>query len=95
MTSGRAGAPRVSAAPDPVSAARGPAPAVLTRGTLVSVVVAVCVAQVALAIPAVLNGLFQQDPRPGSSPRRSPPPRRPDRTTGGPPIVNDLVTFRP
>ena len=36
-------------------------PAVLTRGTLVAVVVAVCVGQVALAIPAVLNGLFQLD----------------------------------
>ena len=33
----------------------------LTRGTIASVVVAVCVAQVALAIPAVLNGLFQLD----------------------------------
>ncbi|MGF7238999.1 MAG: MFS transporter [Frankia sp.] len=33
----------------------------LTRGTLVSAALAVCVAQVALAIPAVLNGLFQQD----------------------------------
>src|ERR1700729_1112095 len=33
----------------------------LTRGTLVSVVVAVCVGQIALATPAVLNGLFQQD----------------------------------
>jgi MFS family permease len=33
----------------------------LDRGTLVSAAVAVCIAQVALAIPAVLNGLFQQD----------------------------------
>ena len=33
----------------------------LDRGTLVAAAVAVCVAQVALAIPAVLNGLFQQD----------------------------------
>src|SRR6266702_1013475 len=33
----------------------------LTRGTLVAAALAVCVAQVALAIPAVLNGLFQQD----------------------------------
>lgn len=33
----------------------------LTRGTLVAAAIAVCVAQVALAIPAVLNGLFQQD----------------------------------
>jgi MFS family permease len=38
-----------------------PRSAALTRGTVVSVVVAVCVAQVALAIPAVLNGLFQLD----------------------------------
>ena len=34
---------------------------VLTTGTLVAAALAVCVAQVALAIPAVLNGLFQQD----------------------------------
>jgi MFS family permease len=33
----------------------------LTPGTLVAAALAVCVAQVALAIPAVLNGLFQQD----------------------------------
>ncbi|MFL6111949.1 MAG: MFS transporter [Catenulispora sp.] len=33
----------------------------LTRGTLVAAAIAVCVGQVALAIPAVLNGLFQQD----------------------------------
>ena len=33
----------------------------LTNGTLIAAAVAVCVAQVALAIPAVLNGLFQQD----------------------------------
>jgi len=33
----------------------------LSRGTLVAACLAVCVAQVALAIPAVLNGLFQQD----------------------------------
>src|SRR3954471_6535593 len=33
----------------------------LTRGTLAAAAIAVCVAQVALAIPAVLNGLFQQD----------------------------------
>ncbi len=36
-------------------------PYLLTRGTLFAAGVAVCVAQVALAIPAVLNGLFQQD----------------------------------
>lgn len=40
--------------------ARGGA-ARLTTGTLVAAAVAVCVAQIALAIPAVLNGLFQQD----------------------------------
>ncbi len=33
----------------------------LTPGTLAAAALAVCVAQVALAIPAVLNGLFQQD----------------------------------
>ena len=33
----------------------------LTNGTLVAAAVAVCVAQIALAIPAVLNGLFQLD----------------------------------
>jgi MFS family permease len=33
----------------------------LTAGTLAAAAVAVCVAQIALAIPAVLNGLFQQD----------------------------------
>lgn len=33
----------------------------LTPGTLAAAAIAVCVAQVALAIPAVLNGLFQQD----------------------------------
>jgi MFS family permease len=33
----------------------------LTRGTLVAAALAACVAQVALAIPAVFNGLFQQD----------------------------------
>lgn len=38
-----------------------PQPHRLSRGTLVAACVAVCVAQVALAIPAVLNGLFQQD----------------------------------
>lgn len=34
---------------------------VLRPGTLTAAVIAVCVAQMALAIPAVLNGLFQQD----------------------------------
>jgi MFS family permease len=33
----------------------------LTTGTLVAALLAVCVGQVALAIPAVLNGLFQTD----------------------------------
>jgi MFS family permease len=33
----------------------------LNTGTLVAAMLAVCVGQVALAIPAVLNGLFQQD----------------------------------
>jgi MFS family permease len=34
---------------------------VLRPGTLVAAVIAVCLAQMALATPAVLNGLFQQD----------------------------------
>jgi MFS family permease len=33
----------------------------LTRGTLIAAALAVCLAQVALAIPAVFNGQFQQD----------------------------------
>ncbi len=33
----------------------------LTRGTLIAAALAVCVGQIALAIPAVLNGLFQLD----------------------------------
>jgi MFS family permease len=41
--------------------------AALTRGTLVAAAFAVCVGQVALAIPAVLNGLFQHDLGPTSS----------------------------
>ena len=40
---------------------------VLTPGTLVAASIAVCLAQIALAIPAVLNGLFQQDLAPSSS----------------------------
>ncbi|MGH3165210.1 MAG: MFS transporter, partial [Trebonia sp.] len=40
---------------------------VLGRGTLVSAAVAVCLAQVALAIPAVLNGMFTADLGPTSS----------------------------
>jgi MFS family permease len=43
------------------SASTTAAPVLLTRGTLAAVCLAVCVGQVALAIPAVLNGLFQQD----------------------------------
>jgi MFS family permease len=43
------------------NAGEGPAPRVLTRGTLVAAALGVCLAQVALAIPAVFNGLFQQD----------------------------------
>ena len=33
----------------------------LTTGTLIAAAIAVCVGQMALAIPAVLNGLFQLD----------------------------------
>src|SRR5918912_3873022 len=33
----------------------------LTTGTLVAAVVAVCLAQMSLSVPAVLNGLFQRD----------------------------------
>ena len=33
----------------------------LTRGTMIAAALGVCVAQVGLAIPAVLNGLFQED----------------------------------
>lgn len=39
----------------------------LTRGTLVSAAIAIAVAQLGLAIPAVLNGLFQQDISPTSA----------------------------
>lgn len=39
----------------------------LTRGTLISAAISIAVAQAALAIPAVLNGLFQQDLSPTSS----------------------------
>jgi MFS family permease len=42
-------------------------PYVLGAGTLAAAAIAVCLAQVALAIPAVLNGLFQQDLGPTSS----------------------------
>ncbi len=40
---------------------------VLDTGTLVAAAAAVCLAQIALAIPAVLNGLFQQDLGPTSA----------------------------
>jgi len=43
------------------------APGELTTGTLAAAAIAVCLAQVALAIPAVLNGLFQTDLGPTSS----------------------------
>ena len=42
-------------------------PRTLSRGTLVAAAFGVCVAQVALAIPAVLNGLFQKDLGPTSA----------------------------
>ena len=44
--------------PTPLANAASPR---LSAGTLAAAAIAVCVAQVALAIPAVLNGLFQQD----------------------------------
>ncbi|HUN38030.1 MAG TPA: MFS transporter [Trebonia sp.] len=40
---------------------------VLTPRTLIAAALSVCLAQIALAIPAVLNGLFQQDLSPTSS----------------------------
>ena len=49
------------------SAAEAGEPSSLTSGTLAAAVIAVCVASVALAIPAVLNGLFQADLGPSSS----------------------------
>src|SRR5438105_3839563 len=52
--------PRIEAVPSTRTTA-------LTRGTLVAAAFAVCVGQVALAIPAVLNGLFQHDLGPTSS----------------------------
>jgi MFS family permease len=42
-------------------------PRTLSRGTLVAAAFGVCVAQVGLAIPAVLNGLFQKDLGPTSA----------------------------
>jgi MFS family permease len=39
----------------------------LTTGTLVAAALAVCIAQMALSVPAVLNGLFQQDLSPSST----------------------------
>ncbi|MGH8961429.1 MAG: MFS transporter [Jatrophihabitantaceae bacterium] len=46
---------------DVPGSARADTARTLTRGTLVAAALAACVAQVALAIPAVFNGLFQQD----------------------------------
>jgi MFS family permease len=51
----------IVAALDVDDSATGSSPGVLTRGTLVAAALAACIAQVALAIPAVFNGLFQQD----------------------------------
>jgi hypothetical protein len=45
----------------PRAAAESSGRSPLTTGTLVAALLAVCVGQVALAIPAVLNGLFQTD----------------------------------
>jgi MFS family permease len=39
----------------------------LTNGTLAAALLAVCVAQIGLAIPATLNGLFQSDLRPAAA----------------------------
>ncbi len=62
MTSGRVSVGRATAPREAADVSGGGSRAVpLTRGTLAAVVVAVCVGQVALAIPAVLNGLFQAD----------------------------------
>jgi MFS family permease len=52
--------------PADLSAPAGQPPG-LSRGTLVAATLAVCVAQIGLAIPAVLNGLFQQDLGPTSA----------------------------
>jgi MFS family permease len=49
---------------DDAPAAKRPA---LTRGTLIAAALGVLVGQLALAIPAVLNGLFQEDLLPSSS----------------------------
>ncbi|MBW8801838.1 MAG: MFS transporter, partial [Streptomyces sp.] len=38
----------------------------LTSGTLAAVVLAVCLAQMALAVPSLINGLIQQDLAPSS-----------------------------
>jgi MFS family permease len=51
----------------PRAGTAGTAAGELTTGTLIAAAVAVCLAQVALAIPAVLNGLFQTDLGPTSS----------------------------
>ncbi|GAA2232792.1 MFS transporter [Streptomyces nogalater] len=54
---------------DPLPSAHpvGTAPSRLPLGTLVAGCLAVCLAQVALAVPATLNGLFQEDLRPVGS----------------------------
>src|SRR5947208_17028057 len=39
----------------------------LTPGTLAAVVLAVCLAQMALAVPSLINGLIQQDLAPSSA----------------------------
>ncbi|MGW2953530.1 MFS transporter [Streptomyces eurythermus] len=51
---------------DPRSSAQpaGPTPSRLPLGTLVAGCLAVCLAQIALAVPATLNGLFQEDLHP-------------------------------
>ncbi|MEV8569366.1 MFS transporter [Streptomyces sp. NPDC051322] len=51
---------------DPVSSARAarPTPDRLPLGTLIAGCLAVCLAQIALAVPATLNGLFQEDLHP-------------------------------
>jgi len=54
----------IDTSPNQRAAGRAPE---LSRGTLAAAAIAVCVGQVALAIPAVLNGLFQQDLGPTSS----------------------------
>ena len=54
----------ISGPPPTVPAADGPGPDSLTVWTLLASCLAVCVAQIALAMPATLNGLFQADLHP-------------------------------